>query len=255
MRRFQRFCWSTLSDGIWQRDGPAAGEEPTTPTVLRDHERFTSERGNILYTLDRADPAAGKMMTSMDPPRHDYLRGPLAKALSQQELAKHEDSMRGAVRRFLAPLVDEQPYDMAAAALLSPMAFIGPLLGIPEQDWLRLARATTGAVAPDDAKCQEGGAELTLASAHYELFEYFSDLVQEEASDGFIDVLRRINIDGKPLELDEVVYNCYSVLLGANVTAPHVITGTLLALIERPDSYTQLAEQSAAASAVEEGLR
>jgi cytochrome P450 len=57
------------------------------------------------------------------------------------------------------------------------------------------------------------------------------------------------------LELDEVVYNCYSVLLGANVTAPHVIIGTLLALIERPDSYTQLAERSAAASAVEEGLR
>jgi cytochrome P450 len=122
------------------------------------------------------------MMTSMDPPRHDYIREPLAKALSQKELAKHEDGVRGAVRRFLAPLVDEQPYDMAAAALLLPMAFIGPLLGIPEQDWPRLARATTGAVAPDDAKFQEGGAELALASAHYELFEYFSDLMQDEAS-------------------------------------------------------------------------
>ncbi|MGH3852160.1 MAG: cytochrome P450 [Pseudonocardiaceae bacterium] len=223
--------------------------------VLRDHERFTSERGNLLYTLGRVDPAAGKMMTSMDPPRHDYIREPLAKALSQKELAKHEDGVRGAVRCFLAPLVDEQPYDMAAAALLLPMAIIGPLLGIPEQDWLRLARATTGAVAPDDAKFQEGDAELTLASAHYELFEYFSDLVRGADSTGLIDVLRGIEIDGKPLELDEVVYNCYSVLLGANVTAPHVITGTLLALIERPESYAQLAERSAAASAVEEGLR
>ena len=65
-----------------------------------------------------------------------------------------------------------------------------------------------------------------------------------------------MRVSGRPLRPDEIVYNCYSLLLGANVTTPHAIAGTVLAFAENPDEYRRLtADPTLIPSAVEEGLR
>ncbi|WP_245778154.1 cytochrome P450 [Lentzea xinjiangensis] len=227
--------------------------------VLRDHDLFTSEGGNLLYTLGSWDPAAGKMMTSMDPPGHTELREPLNHLLSHRELVRREDHMRRAVRRFLLPLLDDSPWDLAEAGMSLPMSFTGPLLGVPESDWAALARTSVAAMAPDDPEFGVGGTEEAIAKAHFELFEYFSALVHDrgtELSDDLIGCLMGTEIDGRGLTHDEVVYNCYSLLLGANVTAPHVVATTVLALIEQPAVQDEIAARpELVPSAVEEALR
>lgn len=228
--------------------------------VLADHEAFTSERGTLLVALDAGDPAGGKMMAATDPPRHTALRIPLTRAMSPREWARRESQLRASVRAMLAPAYDDDHWDLAVAAAEFPMTFTGALMGLPERDWPRLTHCTTAAIAADDEAFQEGDSLTTLVSVHHELFEYFSEQVRERSASeprgDLIDVLMTMWADGAPLDHEELVYNCYSLLLGANVTTPHVLSATVMELMDRPAEYRRLADRPALVNrAVEEGLR
>lgn len=227
--------------------------------VLGDHTTFTSERGTLLCALDVGDPAGGLMMAATDPPRHTALREPLARALSPRMLARREEPLRRAVQRMLAGISGDRPWDVAVAAGDFPMAFTGALMGVPERDWDRLARCTTMAVAPDDTRFQEGDSAMTLLGAHHELFEYFSDQVRRREAapaDDLIGFLTRMRADGEELRHDELVYNCYSLLLGANVTTPHVVAAMIEVFRTDPDSFRRMGRSRALLlRGIEEGLR
>ncbi|WP_377267733.1 cytochrome P450 [Peterkaempfera sp. SMS 1(5)a] len=232
--------------------------------VLRDHTRFTSAKGTLLSILGTDDPAGGTMMAASDPPVHTALREPMGKMLSHRALRDRAPEIRAVVRRMTAPLLDGGVWDIAASAAAFPMAFTGTLMGLPERHWRRLTKLTTMAVAPSDAEFQEGGGESTLSVAHHELFAYFSDQVRARSGrprpaadqEDLIDFLMRMEAGGRRLRHEEIVYNCYSLLLGANVTTPHAIAAMVLALIEHPDQYRRLlADPALIPGAVEEGLR
>jgi cytochrome P450 len=245
----------TLSDG---RSFWSVTKYHDVNDVLRDHTRFTSSRGTLLSILGTDDPAGGKMMAASDPPVHSAMREPMAKVMSHRSLKGRSPQVRRIVQRMLVPLLDGGVWDIAAAAADFPMAFTGALMGLPEQDWPRLAKLTTMAIAPSDSEFQEGSSRGTLVAAHHELFDYFSQHVSRHAGgdDDLIGFLIGMEAGGRRLRHDEIVYNCYSLLLGANVTTPHAIASTVLALVEHPDEYRRLlADPSLVPGAVDEGLR
>ncbi|MFC6091651.1 cytochrome P450 [Saccharothrix lopnurensis] len=225
--------------------------------VLRDHTRFTSKRGTLLSILGSADPAANKMMAASDPPVHTAMREPMAKALSFTALRARHPSVLAVVRRLLAPLAGAEPWDVAEAGTGFPMEFTGALMGLPESDWPELARLTTMAIAPEDPSFGAEAGHGSLVAAHHELFEYFGEQVQGRGErDDLIGFLKAMDVGGRGMRADELVYNCYSLLLGANVTTPHALAGTVLAFTEHPDEYARLTGDDHQTSiAVEEGLR
>lgn len=224
--------------------------------VLRDHTRFTSSRGTLLSVLGSRDPAGGKMMAASDPPVHTMLHEPIAKLLSRRALEPFVPEVRRVAHRLLERLADG-PRDLAELAAGFPMAFTGTLMGIPEQDWARLTLLTTAAIAPEDPDFRLGNGLNTLATAHHELFSYFSRRTRRTIrEDGLIGALLGLEVGGRRLRHDELVYNCYSLLLGANVTTPHAVTQTVLAFIENPAEYRRLVDDPRLVpGAVEEGLR
>ncbi|MEU4116943.1 cytochrome P450 [Kitasatospora sp. NPDC028055] len=228
-----------------------------TSTVLRDHALYTSRRGNMLSVLGEQDPAADRMMVASDPPIHGYLRRPVAQALSARELAARRAAIRRMARLLLAPLASGEPWDLAAAMTAFPMMFTGALMGLPEADWPELTRLTTVAIAPADPSSRDDSGGHQLVSAHHELFDYFAEVAADRTPrEDLVGLLQQLTVGDRTIRLDEVIYNCYNVLLGANVTAPHVIATTVNALLEHPDQYRRLLDGGAGvASAVEEGLR
>ncbi|GAA3128657.1 cytochrome P450 [Streptomyces echinatus] len=224
--------------------------------VLRDHTRFTSSRGTLLSVLGGRDPAGGKMMAASDPPVHTMLHEPIARLLSRRALEPFVPKVRQVAHRLLERLADG-PRDLAELAAGFPMAFTGTLMGIPEQDWARLTVLTTTAIAPEDPDFRLGNRLNTLATAHHELFSYFSRRARRASrEDGLIGALLGVEVGGRGLRHDELVYNCYSLLLGANVTTPHAVTQTVLAFIENPGEYRKVVDDPGLVSgAVEEGLR
>jgi cytochrome P450 len=248
--------WQQLDDGrgFW-----AVSTHEDACWVLRDHTAFTSQKGTLLCILGALDPAGGRMMAVTDPPKHTQMREPLTRALSPKMIRPRRPEIERIVRHLLAPLAEGEPWDLAAAVAGFPMAFTGVLMGVPRADWPRLTRLTTMAIANDDPEFQEGSSRSTLIGAHHELFEYFSKQVRIRRAaprDDLIGLLMRMEVEGRPMQLDGIVYNCYSLLLGANVTTPHVVAATVLAMIEHPEVYRHwTGHPELLVTGVEEGLR
>lgn len=245
----------TLPDGLQYWSVTRLGD---VSSVLRDHRRFTSRRGTLLSILGGTDPAADKMMAASDPPVHTAMREPLMRVMSHGALRSRVPSIRQMVRSMIAPVLAGGSWDVAEAAVGFPMAFSGALMGIPEQDWPRLAALTTLAIARDEGGADASEARGDILVAHHELFDYFAERLAEHRGmdDDLIGYLRGMPVGNRRMRLEEVVYNCYSLLLGANVTTPHAIAASVLAFTEYPDQYRRLVDGEVDVGlAVEECLR
>ncbi|MEU9394169.1 cytochrome P450 [Streptomyces sp. NPDC048324] len=229
--------------------------------VLGDHRDFTSERGTVVTHLGVDDVAAGRLMTSTDPPRHTQVRRAIGARLTARAVAPWEDRIRQAVARFLEPALDGGPFDLAERALLLPAIVTGPILGIPERDWEELVQLTAMVTAPSDPHFRHGSEAATLAISHHELVTYVTEWVgRRRAADGedgsLLDHLMNVCAGDAPLTDEEIALDGYSILLGANVTTPHTVSGTVHALVERPEQFQKAqADPSLVPNLVEEGLR
>jgi cytochrome P450 len=199
-----------------------------------------------LKMLGTEDPAGGHQMAASDPPRHTQARKSLLEMLTPVALRPQVPRIRAAIRQLLAPMTEELPWDMGMAMMMLPMLVSGVLMGLPEDDYADLVRAGMMTVAPDDKEFQVGGSsDATLHKAHHDLFAYFAQQVRERrrnppddlASRDLIGRLMTLRIDGSRLSDGEIISNCYSLLLGANVNTGHVISASILRLIDDPEQF------------------
>jgi cytochrome P450 len=173
-------------------------------------------------------------------------------------LRPKEAQLRAAVKDLLSPLGRPEPWDLGAAVLGLPMLVSRMLLGLPADDLPELVRWGMMTVAPDDPEFQVGGPEATLHVAHQELFAYFANELDRrdgQVRDDLIGRLMTAVVDGARMRHGEIIANCYSILLGANVNTGHVITAALLELRDDHAQYAAWAEHPQRRRAIEEALR
>ncbi|MGW4059297.1 cytochrome P450 [Amycolatopsis sp. NPDC004747] len=230
-----------------------------TDHVLRDTATFTSERGTLLDLLGTDDPAGGQQLAVTDPPRHTTRQARLKKALAVRAVDRQREAIRGKILDLLAPLGDGGVFDFGTAMLALPMSVTGSMMDLPEADWPWLSRLTTVCIAADDPEFQdEGGKEATLKEAHRELFGYFQDLMRFRRTalgDDLLSVLISTEFEGRLMSPSEIVANCYSLLLGANVTTPHAPTFVLAEFAGTKVVEEWAAHPEANGTACEEALR
>ncbi|MCZ0975193.1 cytochrome P450 [Streptomyces albulus] len=225
--------------------------------VLNDPQTFTSERGNVLDTLlAGGDSAAGKMLAVTDGGPHKALRSALLKPFSPRALDVVVDSVRRGTRALVEEAVARGTVDFAAdVAAHIPLAAICDLLGVPLADRRQIIELTSSALSSADGVPTE---EATWSSRNGLLF-YFSELAaarREKPLDDVISLLVTKEIDGRPLSHEEIVFNCYSIIMGGHETTRFAMVGGVQALMERPEQWHALKTgQVSTASAVEEVLR
>jgi len=253
------------------RYDPGDGREPfwvvtryaEVSRVLRDYRYFTSRRGTMLCIIDLSMPdiASDQMMPDTDPPRHRQLREPVNRALTPHAIKAQEGPMRERVRALLRPALDGGVFDIAAEARMFPMAFTGSLIGLPAEHWPRMSELTTMTVAYSDPDFSAGDPKATLRQAHHELFQFFRDEVRErrrraDPGDGLLGILLSMETEDGRLTDEQVVLNCYALLLGANVTTPHVVATIAATMAEYPDQYRRVRDDPGLRfTCVEEALR
>ncbi|MET0236333.1 MAG: cytochrome P450 [Kibdelosporangium sp.] len=227
--------------------------------VLSNHAVFTSERGTLLDLLGTDDPAGGTQLAVTDPPRHTEMQTRLKKTLAIKAVDRQRDMIRAKILRLIEPLGDGGVYDFADAMLAMPMAVTGTMMGLPEADWEWLIRVNTTCIAPDDPEYRSpAGRGLTLAVAHHELFGYFQELVRhrrDHLGSDLISTLITTQFEGRHMSIGEIVSNCYSLLLGANVTTPHSPSFVLAEFIDTDVLADWAAHPEVGPTAVEEALR
>jgi cytochrome P450 len=256
LRDLDRLDWHQVDDrrGFW-----SVVTFSDTDFVLRNTASFTSERGTMLELLGMDDPAGGQQLAVTDPPRHTAMQTRLKKALASKAVDRRQEMMRGLIVDLISPLGDGGVFDFGQAMLAMPMSVTGTMMGLPEADWPWLSRLTTVCIAADDPEYQDpGGKDATLEAAHRELFVYFQDLARfrrDNLDDDLISALIATRFEGRQMSLSEVVSNCYSLLLGANVTTPHGPNFVLAEFIDSGVLTDWAAHPEVGVTAVEESLR
>ncbi|MFI9229462.1 cytochrome P450 [Streptomyces rimosus] len=255
LRKTQPFHWHPSvggAPGFW-----VVSRHADVSEIYRDNKRFTSEKGNVLTTLLMGgDSAAGMMAAVTDGPRHSDLRKILLKAFSPRALEGVVDNIRQSTRALVAEAIARGECDFAAdVAADIPLTAICDLMGVPEADRAKVLELTATALGND------GAAQSPAAAwqARNDILAYFGTLAAERRAnpgDDAISVLATGTLEGKPLTMDEIVVNCYSLIIGGDETSRMSMTGGVLALIEHPDQWQALKSgQADIATAVDEILR
>ncbi|MFD7613196.1 cytochrome P450 [Streptomyces sp. NPDC059828] len=225
--------------------------------AYRDTRRFHSDRGNVLDTLlAGGDSAAGMMLPLMDGPRHAALRGALMKAFSPRALAGVVDSVRTASRELVTEFLERGRCDFARdIAGLLPLRAICDLLDVPHRDRQLMLEMTSSALGSDSEDALRENAWVSKG----EILLYFSDLAAQRRrnpGEDIVSLLTQCTVDGGRLTDEEVILNCYSLILGGDETTRLALVGGVAALLDDPGQWSAYRSgRIATETAVEEVLR
>jgi cytochrome P450 len=229
--------------------------------VHRDVGTYSSEIGGT--SLEELEPEyieARKSMLDMDPPRHDELRGLIARRFTPRAVGVWEEQVRTVTREVLDRALPMGEFDFVAEiASEIPMQVFAEILGVPQDERrviIEIGDRLLGnadpeyAVPPDDAH-----RHLPFSSpAALEMFEFGRRLAAQRRKDPRNDIITQLAFE--PLTQQE--FDVYFVLLATagNETTRHTITHGLLGLLEHPDELARLRDDpSLGKSAAEEMLR
>ncbi|MDV5149254.1 cytochrome P450 [Streptomyces sp. SBC-4] len=258
--------WRTLRDTAPVHWNPPAGGRKgfwvlsrydDIMATYRDDVHFTSERGNVLVTLlEGGDAGAGRMLAVTDGHRHHELRKILQRVLSPRVLDEVARTVRVNTRRWIREAVERGGCDFAEEiAGRIPMTTISSLLGVPEEDREFLLSLTKAALSTEDEGAGEDDSEL----ARNEILMYFMDIVEERREspgDDVISMLVGSSIDGVPLSDEDVVLNCYSLIIGGDETSRLTMIDCVRTLTAVPEQWRRLKHGEVAIdTAVDEVLR
>ncbi|MFJ4816059.1 cytochrome P450 [Streptomyces sp. NPDC088801] len=225
--------------------------------VMKEAERFVSRHGNMLTSLlSGGDPAGGRLLAVMDAPRHTALRTTLLKSFSPRALRGVVAKVRARAEERVTAAVAMGECDFAVEVSDHvPMGTICDLLGVPDGDQAELLRLSKQALSSDEAGQSAEDAWL----ARNEILLYFAELAAHRRAapqDDLITALTTVQVDGAPLAEEELVLNCYGLVLAGDETGRLAATGTVWNLLRHPDQWAALKEgRVEVATAVEEILR
>lgn len=226
-------------------------------TLYRDNKQFTSERGNVMATLlQGGDSASRKMLAVTDGPRHREIRNLMLKSFSPRVLEPVVAGIHRRTRELVAQALELGTHDFVTdVADHIPINTIGDLMDIPAGDRERLVEWNTQTLSRHSSE----DSELDEVMARNEILLYFSELASKRRrhpGDDVISTLATARVDGELLSEDEVVFNCYSLILGGDESSRMSSIGGLIAFFEHPEQWRRLKDGEVGAdSATEEVLR
>jgi cytochrome P450 len=256
LRREAPVFWQELPEGrgFWallrHADVVAASKDPAT---------FSAARGGIIIE-DQTPEQLERMRTmllAMDPPEHGRLRRVVLDAFTPTAIAGIEPWLRARARALMQSAAETPECDFVRAlAAELPMQTISQMMSIPEADRRRLVELgdrIIGRTDPDFAFAADD------PDPHVELGAYGFGLATERRGRGgadLISLMLRAEVDGRPLNEVEFAALFVQIAVAANETTRTLLSGGLLALMERPVLLDELArDPGGLPTAIEEMLR
>jgi cytochrome P450 len=261
MREEAPVHWSPLGDwpeesGFW-----SITRAEDAAAISRDTETFSSERGGVIMLNDFGVPLEiqTQQMISMDPPRHDRLKGLVQKPFAPRVIAGHEERVRQIVneRLDLAEGMGPEIDLVRDVARWIPARVVGAMLGCPPEDDEMMLRWINEGTAYDEPELRPSWDDAAKVLA--EGFEYFNRLAEdrrENPKDDLITDLVNAEVDGDRLEGWELVAFIFVLLGGGLDSTRAVYSSAMKALMEERDHLELLcAEPERIPTAVEEAMR
>ncbi len=244
--------------------------------VSRHPEVFSSERGIVQFEpVNEQDALAGsagngKMLITMDPPRHVKLRRLVNKGFTPRAVNAMEPEIRLITNRLLDGIAAKGRCDFVLdVAAQLPLAVICGMMGVERKDWDLMFTLTNKVLGsgdpeyqtdvPEEQRGTNDAARLTNTMGVMQMFGFFAQLLQQRRltpNSDLVSLLNEANVEGEALTDEDILWFCFLLILAGNETTRNAISGGLLALCEHPEERARLqSDMSLLPGAVEEILR
>jgi len=225
--------------------------------AFKDTEHFSNARGVSLERGSQADPSETASFLAMDPPRHDVMRGLVARGFTPRRVMDLEPRIRELAVEHVDRFVEQGRCDFIQDfAGLLPMDVISEMLGVVREDRDMLRRWADTLLHREDG-VTEIPREGMEAALH--ILGYFQDLVGERkrkrASD-LTSALLDVELDGRKLGDREVIAFLFLMVIAGNETTTKLLGNALYWLAKNPAQRALVrADASLIPAWVEETLR
>ena len=253
--------WVSSNDKLFINGGPRL-----RLASIEDDEGMHTRRAKRLAELgwDADEPMD---MVFMDRPRHTKFRLLTAKRFTPRAMREHEEHLAEYATRFTNEFTEALERDGEADLVLDyavklPLATICDLMGLPVDDWSKIHSFTEMMFDdPENLRWAEPGE--TMDDLKLRMSRQFSSYIgtvindcQAEPRDDLAGAVVHGELDGCPLNTQQLT-GYITLLLGAgNETTRNATTSGLTALLQNPDQIQRLlADESLVEPAVEEILR
>ncbi|GII02863.1 cytochrome P450 [Planobispora takensis] len=261
LRREAPVFWHDVPDdaGFW-----AVTRYHDIRAISRDHQTWSTEAGStFIRTPSPQELEITRMMLlTMDPPKQTRYRKLVSAGFTPRMIGRLAETIRERAAR-IADTVAEKGGEVEFVSDVAqhlPLQTICAMVGVPEADQKMIFDWSNRMIGFQDPDFQTDSDDSNDAGA--EMFAYCDGLVAERRADprdDILTVLVQAEIDGDRLTPDEI--DAFFVLLtvAGNETTRNLISHAVLALIERPEVYRELAgnlgDDDLWRSATEEFLR
>lgn len=229
--------------------------------ALRNWETYSSKLGPAPENPD--DDGRKYSVISMDPPRHDRIRGVLKGFFTPRAVASLEGALQAVVEQHLGRLKRGTTVDaMEAFAFAVPTDVIGDLLGVPQADreqlrvwWEAFLTRHEGEVAMPQSAIE----------ANRNISSYIGDLIERRRTkpgDDLISIVLQASFhdpeigDDRSLTPHEVLMFCNLLSAAGSETTQKLISNGLVGLHDHPDQWQRIvSDHSVIPAAVNEALR
>ena len=228
--------------------------------ALRDWQTYSSDQGPAPENPDRGGEKYS--IVSMDPPRHDLVRGMLNRLFTPRAVEAMDDALRRIVRSHMDRLERGTTVDaMQAFAFNIPTDVIGELLGVPPPDRAQLREWWELFLSRDDGSV---AMPKRAIDASRKISKYIGALIEERRQDLGDDLISRVlqaeyddpESGATSLTPHEVLMFCNLLSAAGSETTQKLLSNSLVALDEHRDQWELLkARPDLIPQAVDEALR
>lgn len=229
--------------------------------VAAHPELFSSAQGITLRPTGATIPPS-EIVVMLDPPKHAKVRRVLSGRFTPRAVRACADDLDRIAGEVVESAVGADPLDFVArVAAPFPLAVVAWLLGVPRDDWELMFRWTNEIIGKDDPEYRQPGETpgQTIKRARREVHAYFIQLIEarrNDPDDGLVSALIAGEIDGRPLDDEQLLGYCELLVEAGNETTRNAISGGLLAFAEHPAEWDRLrADPSLVDLAADEILR
>ncbi|GAC1404611.1 MAG: cytochrome P450 [Mycobacterium sp.] len=230
-------------------------------TISARPEKFTSERIAIMMDLiahrEGRDPQnlGARGILFMDPPEHRAHRKAIGVRFTPGAVAKLEARVREVIGEIFDDLPESEFDWIERVAEPFPVYVFAYLLGVPEEDWSKVAGWATTIAKVGSGVAEDGDMELIFG----QIAPYLMELVAERAknpTDDLLSMLSDVTIDGEPFNEIQVMTYALTLLAAGSETTQSLIAGLAECLDQHPEQAERMfADEALSGNAVEETLR
>jgi cytochrome P450 len=226
-------------------------------SVMADHASFSSDHGR-LNPGSALDKIFRGNMSASDPPRHGRLRGLVSRAFTQRSVVDLEPFIARIAHELLDAIIERGRCELNADfASILPTLVIAELLGVPAEDHGLFRRLMQACTTNFDSAVNKTPLDPRFIDEQFNT--YFRGVLSERRARPGPDMITRLieaEIDGERLDDKDLLSFCRLLLVAGSTTTFHLISNTILTLLEHPDDLARLrADERLLPSAIEEVLR